>query len=84
MKAEKELAAQLRRIKQALPETFFAHLPLDARVEKLVSSWQHAVKTLNEIEAERSETCDICGNAPYVIIRTDKGNFCQDHYTLEV
>ena len=24
-------------------------------------------------------TCDICGNHPSVVIRTEKGTFCQEH-----
>jgi hypothetical protein len=44
------LEARLKAAEQALPETFYAHLPLAQRVEAMVSAWQRALPLLDAAE----------------------------------
>lgn len=42
-------------VRQALPSTFYAHLPTERRIEMLAQTWNRAVMVTNQLERERDE-----------------------------
>jgi hypothetical protein len=59
----RELLAYNDKVTAELPVTFFAGLPLEKRVQKMVEMWNRAIKANNELEARNVEQDHIIRNS---------------------
>jgi hypothetical protein len=66
-----EKAELIDELEAKLPATFFAGLPLEKRVQKMVEMWGRAIKANNELEARNAKL-----EAVAEVDVRDMANFC--------
>jgi hypothetical protein len=54
----------LRDVEAAVPDTYYAHLPLWMRVEKMASAWDRAVRLTDDLAGERDDLATVLDRWP--------------------